>query len=490
MRNAIQLITYVDRLGCKNVQDLQVLLDTELKGLFAGVHILPFYYPIDGEDAGFDPIDHSIVDPRLGDWSDVRSLSQSVEIMADLIVNHVSAQSAQFTDFQTKGEQSEFASMFLTYDKVFPQGATEQELIRIYRPRPGFSFTPMAIGGSAKKLIWTTFTSNQVDIDVSSVPGKAYLEHILDTFAKAGITMIRLDAVGYAIKKRGTSCFMIEDTFDFIALLAEKANRKGMEVLVEIHSYYQTQIEIAQKVGYVYDFALPVLVLDTLFNGNARNLKKWLRISPRNAFTVLDTHDGIGVIDVASEDGKPGLIEDEVLERIVDQIHENSEGRSLKATGAAASNLDLYQVNCTYFEALGSDQLSYLMARAIQFFVPGIPQVYYVGLFGDDNDMDLLEQTNVGRDINRHYYSREEIREKLRTPMIQKLQELMILRNNHPAFQGDFHLVDSMDSTLIIRWTNEAMEAQLSLDLKKRGIQITFSEFEGNTSIAFDTFRV
>lgn len=485
MKNQIQLITYVDRIGCQNIQELKELMDTDLQGLFGGVHILPFFYPIDGEDAGFDPIDHTIVDPRLGDWTHVKALSESVEIMADLIVNHVSAKSERFQDYQSKGAQSEHASMFLTYDKVFPDGASEEELVQIYRPRPGFSFTKMTIAGK-KKLIWTTFTSNQIDIDVYSEAGNGYLEQILDTFQSAGITMIRLDAAGYAIKKRGTTCFMIEETYDFIAALAEKAKQRGITVLVEIHSYYQTQIEIAKRVGYVYDFALPVLVFDTLFNKDASNLKKWLKVSPRNAFTVLDTHDGIGIVDVASEDGKPGLIPDEVLDQIVNRMHDNSEGRSRKATGAAASNLDLYQVNCTYFEALGKNELHYLMARAIQFFVPGIPQVYYVGLFGDDNDMELLAKTNVGRDINRHYYSRTEIKEKLTTPLLQQLKKLMLFRNHHPAFQGDFHLLESEGSQLQIKWVNGAEWASLHLDLSAEELSIQHSEWEGGNELVIN----
>jgi sucrose phosphorylase len=489
MKNKIQLITYVDRIGCKNITELKSMVDNNLHGLFGGIHILPFFYPFDGEDAGFDPIDHTIVDPRLGEWADIKELSRAIDIMADMIVNHVSAQSTQFLDYKEKGDQSEHASMFLTYDKVFPDGALENELVNIYRPRPGFSFTPIEIGGEGRKLIWTTFTSNQVDIDVNSRVGKDYLFRILDTFHKCGIKIIRLDAAGYAIKKKGTSCFMIDETFKFISWLSEEARKYGIDVLVEIHSYYKTQIEIAGKVGFVYDFALPVLVLDTLFNKNCLNLKKWLEISPRNAFTVLDTHDGIGVIDVASENGSPGLISDEVLDKIVDRIHKNSEGRSLKATGAAASNLDLYQVNCTYFEALGKDELSYLIARAIQFFVPGIPQVYYVGLFGDDNDMELLSKTNVGRDINRHYYSKEEIRLKLETPMIRKLKELMIFRNNHPAFEGDFKIMDSSENILNLVWTKEDNLAQLYVDLSANEMHIDFTKHNGESSITFERFN-
>lgn len=476
MKNQIQLITYVHRIGCKNIDDLNSLLNKELKGLFGGVHILPFFYPIDGEDAGFDPIDHKKVDPRLGDWGNVKKLSDSVAVMADLIVNHMSADSVEFKDFLEKGDQSDHASLFLTFDKVFSKGAREKVLLNIYRPRPGFPFTKFKFADGSLKLIWTTFTQNQIDIDVFSEGGIRYLETILEIYEKAGITMIRLDAAGYAIKKAGTSCFMIPETFDFIDTLTKKAHGHGIEVLVEIHSFHKTQIEIAKKVDYVYDFALPVLVLDTLFNSNSENLVNWLNIAPRNVVTVLDTHDGIGIVDVASEGDENGLISDTVLDSIVNKMHANSEGRSLKATGSAASNLDLYQVNCTYFEALGKDEKAYLMARAIQFFVPGIPQVYYVGLFGDDNDMDLLAKTNVGRDINRHYYSKEEILKKTAGPMFEQLSELMKFRNTHKAFDGDFELAQTPNNQLEIKWIYGTEWAKLVIKLEDRNLEITGTE--------------
>lgn len=476
MKNQVQLITYVDRLGCKGLQDLKDLFQNQLKGLFGGVHILPFYYPIDGEDAGFDPINHQQVDPRLGNWNDLKALSEEVEIMADLIVNHVSAQSAAFQDYLKNGAASEHASLFLSFDRVFPNGAKESDILAIYRPRPNLPFTNFKLSDGTNKLIWTTFTSNQIDIDVKSGAGQRYLEGILDIFQQGGIKMIRLDAAGYAIKKQGTSCFMIEETFEFIGELSQKAKARGIEVLVEIHSYYQTQIEIAKRVDYVYDFALPVLVLDTLFNKNTHSLKKWLAISPRNAITVLDTHDGIGIVDVGSENGKPGLIEDAILDNIVEKMHSNSQGESLKATGTAASNLDLYQVNCTYFAALGKDENAYLMARAIQFFVPGIPQVYYVGLFAGENDMELLAKTKVGRDINRHYYTKQEVKDHLERPLIQALKNLMLLRNNHPAFNGSFNLLETSSHVLHIEWINKEHKAVLWIDLSSMTMNISFSE--------------
>ena len=120
-----------------------------------------------------------------------------------------------------------------------------------------------------ERLLWTTFTPEQIDIDVRSSAGRAYLEQILTQFQAAGIRAIRLDAAGYAIKKPGTTCFMIPETFDFIAGLTAQAHALGIEVLVEIHTHYQDQIDIAQQVDWVYDFALPPLVLHALYTRNA-----------------------------------------------------------------------------------------------------------------------------------------------------------------------------------------------------------------------------
>lgn len=488
MKNSVQLITYVDRLSGGGFAELKALIDGPLTGLFGTVHALPFFTPYDGADAGFDPVDHTEVDPRLGGWGEVRALAGSVDVMADLIVNHVSAQSAGFADFLDKGEKSAFADLFLTYGKVFPEGASEADLLAIYRPRPGLPFTQVALKDGSKRLIWTTFTANQIDIDVTSARGEAYLDSILDRFAASGIGQIRLDAAGYAIKKPGTSCFMIPETYAFLEALSAKAEARGMEVLVEIHSYYRDQIEIAHKVGRVYDFALPPLVLHALFTGAAGPLADWLKISPRNAVTVLDTHDGIGVIDVgAHADGRPGLLPPAAINALVETMHERS-GGSRQATGAAASNLDLYQVNSTYFDALGRREDEYLIARAVQFFAPGVPQVYYVGLLGGTNDMELLTRTNVGRDINRHYYMPGEVEAALATPMVRALTDLIRFRNTHPAFGGDFSLEQPSDSVLHLRWQAGGDWAVLDVDFARMMAKISHSSPEGDTHFAVTVY--
>src|SRR5579862_7665077 len=133
MKNQVQLIAYVDRFSGGGLAEFQDLLEGPFAGLFGGIHLLPFFWPIDGADAGFDPIDHAKVDPRLGSWDDVRSLSRQAAIMADLIVNHISSHSPQYLDFHARGDRSLYAEMFHTYGRVFPDGASEEDLLRIYR---------------------------------------------------------------------------------------------------------------------------------------------------------------------------------------------------------------------------------------------------------------------------------------------------------------------------------------------------------------------
>ncbi len=471
LRNQPQLITYVDRLA-GDLAGLGELLRRDLAGAFGGVHLLPFFYPIDGADAGFDPIDHLTVDARLGGWDDVRRIGADFDVMADLIVNHVSSSSAEFVDWCERGEASPHDGMFLTYDRVFPDGASAAELAAIYRPRPGLPFTPYRVGG-VERRVWTTFTADQIDIDVHHHAAWSYLLSVLDRFAAANVKLVRLDAVGYAIKKPGTSSFMLPETLSFISLLREECHRRGMRMLVEIHSHFRTQLDIAAQVDLVYDFALPPLVLHAIHAADARPLEHWLRVRPTNCVTVLDTHDGIGVIDVAPAGDEPGLLAPDQVDQLVESIHSASEGRSRHATGAAASNLDLYQVNCTFFEALASDDDAHVLARLIQVLVPGIPQVYYAGLLAAPNDVALLERTGIGRNINRPYYDRASLPEQLDRPIVAATLQLLRWRAaESELFDGEFLLLPSPPDRLVSRWSSGDRTLEARIDLSARTFEL------------------
>lgn len=467
MRNGVQLITYADRFGGGDLSTIRELLAAPFAGVFTGVHLLPFYTPYDGTDAGFDPIDHRSVDTRLGDWETIREIAATHDVTADLIVNHISIESAQFTDYARNGAESDYAGMFLDYDSVFPDGATERDLLAIYRPRPGLPFSVVDMADGSQRLIWTTFTPHQVDLDVTHPKTREYLVQVLDLLTAAGVRQVRLDAIGYSIKTPGASCFMTPDTYRFIEDIGTEVRARGMQSLLEIHSHHTDQVSAAAAADRVYDFCLPPLVLHALYTGSALPLRRWLEMSPRNVITVLDTHDGIGVIDVGPAGNRPGLLSPSQIDELIEGIHQASNGESRAATGAMASNLDLYQVNCSYFSALGCDDNRYLIARLIQFLCPGIPQVYYAGLLAAANDTALLNKTGVGRDINRPYYDRQQIDTELERPVVRHLLALARFRNTHPAFDGEFRLGAGEAHELRLGWETERESVEARIDLAR-----------------------
>jgi sucrose phosphorylase len=232
----------------------------------------------------------------------------------------------------------------------------------------------------------------------------------------------------------------------------------------------------------VYDFALPPLVLHTLYTRDVTHLTRWLGVRPHNAVTVLDTHDGIGVSDVdgARRPGEPpGLLPRADIERLVATIHERSRGESRRASGGAASNVDDDQINCTFYDALGRRDAEYLVARAIQCCIPGVPQIYYVGLLAGSNDLNLLRRTGVGRDINRHHYTTDELQRELRRPVVGALLALLQIRNSHPAFDGHFRMPPSRADALALEWTSGSGFARLDVDLTRMRASLTCSSAAG-----------
>lgn len=78
--------------------------------------------------------------------------------------------------------------------------------------------------------------------------------------------------------------------------------------------------------------------MQALYDGDANNLKAWMLKCPRNQITTLDTHDGIGVVDVAD------LMTQEQIDRTKDNIFKRGANANMRYNSAQYGNLDIYQV--------------------------------------------------------------------------------------------------------------------------------------------------
>ncbi|AOY56564.1 alpha-amylase family glycosyl hydrolase [Candidatus Rhodoluna planktonica] len=453
------ILVYAERVG-GNLGEIEKLLHGPLSD-FDGIHVLPFFHPYDGDDAGFDPIDHKIVDPRLGTWADFKRISETHELTADLIVNHASNLSPEFLDWQAKGAASDYDGLFLTFDVVFPNGATEEGITSFYRPRPGMPFTAYEVDGK-RRLVWTTFMPSQVDIDIKHPQGQAYLRSVLDALASGGVKVVRLDAVGYAVKTPGTDSFMTAETLKFVEEITELIHSYGMRVLVEVHAHYTQQLDIAPLVDLIYDFQTAPLLLHSYFTGSVDRLDKWFAIRPNNCLNVLDTHDGYGVIDGGPIGERPGLITQDEMANIFRVAEKNTNGHSAVASVIPQWFSLPHQINATLPNIVANDT-AYVGMRAVQFFLPGEPQVYYVGLFNGMDDQELFRQTGQGRDVNRHNYTPAEISAALQQPVTQAIIALARVRKAK-AFGGSFDWQVTGDSSIMLKWTNGSDTASLEIN--------------------------
>ena len=446
-----QLLTYPDSLG-GDLRALGDLLDGALAGVFHGVHVLP-PFPSSG-DRGFAPLTYDRIDPRFGTWEDIGRIASGHDVLLDLMINHISRQSEEFQDFQRHGRASAFADLFITIDKIWPDGRpAPADVAQIFLRKPDAPFSDVIIGDTGhQERVWTSFGSadwsEQIDLDVTSPATRSLITRWLRQFAERGVRIVRLDAVGYVIKKPGTTCFMVEpEIYEFLGWVADVADSFGLAVLPEVHDVYATHERLSAHGFWTYDFVLPGLLLNAFETGQTERLAEHLARSPDRQFTNLDCHDGIPV-----RPDLDGILTPAEMAALAEHIRGQEGNVNRILSEAHAETGDVHQLNCTYYSALGEDDERYVAARAIQLFARGVPQIYYVGLLAGVNDTVAVERTGEGRAINRHNFTATEIHGALDRAVVARVIDLVRLRNTHPAFDGDLSVEADTNRAIRLQW--------------------------------------
>ena len=524
MENGPMLNLYPDSLG----GDLEAVADLfERDGFadaFSSIYILPSIYHSD-LDRGFSVIDYDLEEAFHSEKALLRLGRQNIDLKLDFVLNHASVQSPQFQDLLENGSRSEYRDFFIDWNAFWENCGemTEDGYIQpaqkyldpMFFRKPGLPLLMVEMADGSRIPYWNTFYQEirdtddyhtrylgQMDLNIKSEKVWDFYRETIKKLAGYGAKIIRLDAFAYAPKAPGRANFLNEpETWEFLEQIHKLAKPYGIRLLPEIHAgYKEKKYELIAQKGYLtYDFFLPGLILDALYRGDGTYLEQWAKEQIKeNIHTVnmLGCHDGIPVLDLA------GLLPDDRIEDLI---------RLLVDRGGFVKDLHgnkkmYYQVNTTYYNALGENEQALLLARALQIFMPGKPQVWYLDLFAGSNDYEAVKRAGAGghKEINRTNFTQKDIESGLKKEVVKKQLEMLKFRKEFPAFGFDAEMEirtkpaaqisaqaenalhfakipdDQMYNRIYITWKKDGYLARLSADLKAHTYRIEALDPSGN----------
>ena len=323
----------------------------------------------------------------------------------------------------------------------------------------------------------------QMDVNAASPLVWDFYEETLKKLNGYGCNILRLDAFAYLHKQVGESNFFNKPgTWEYLERIKKIAQQNNLMLLPEIHAEYGLHLhdEVANEGYYIYDFFLPGLTIHTIENKTSKALLSWAKeIIAKGYKTVnmLGCHDGIPVLDLKGKEVNgvynKGLLEDAEIESIMNKIMERG-GRVKNLYDPSGNKISYYQINATFFSALGEDEQKLLLARAIQMFMPGIPQVWYLDIFAGKNNYEAADNGGSAghKEINRTSLIMKDIAQGLKTEVVKKQLEIMHLRNTSNAFSGHIEINDTVDAIIDVKWVNGTTVAHLKANLETNSFTI------------------
>lgn len=439
-RDAV-LITYGNTFSAPGevpLRTLERVVDRLLGEQVSMVHVLPFS-PFSSDD-GFSVIDPWEIDPDLGTWADLEHLARQQGLMADLVVNHLSASSPWFERFRQGVEPGR--SWFVTADPT-------DDLSAVVRPRQHDLLRPIETADGVRH-VWCTFSHDQIDVDVQNPDVLVELIALVGQLVATGARFVRLDAIAFLWKEVGTSCIHLPQTHEFVKLLNTLLAVAAPEVVV----LTETNVAHVENLSYLgdgdeahmaYNFSLPPLTVMAMLDGDATPLVRWLgdlEATPPGTtlLSFLACHDGIGVRPLN------GLVPDEDVDRLAAAIVERGGEVSMAATPSGPRP---YELNTTMWSALADvdgdaelDLARFLAAHTLMLSVRGVPALYVHSVLGSPNFEELRTATGRARSLNRGRLTEAEVdtilaEDEIRAAVVSGIRARLRARQGHPAFHPE-----------------------------------------------------
>jgi len=512
--NGVMLNAYPDSIGKKLSDTISILERPEFKDVFSLFYVLPTFFNSD-LDRGFSIIDYNL-NKDLVSENDLKTLEKlKIQLKFDIVLNHLSVASPQFKNLLKHADQSKYKDFFINWNSFWEGNGTmgddgiiipKKEFIeKLFMRKSGLPILKVPFPDGTEQPYWNTFYQKvnedntflgQMDVNAKSELVWEFYKETLQKVKSFGCTILRLDAFAYLHKEVGQSNFFNKPgTWQYLERIKQIADKNDLTLLPEIHAEYGLHLhdEVAKEGYRIYDFFLPGLTIHTIENRNSKALIKWAKeIISKGYKTVnmLGCHDGIPVLDLKGKTVNgtynKGLLEDDEIEAIMNIIIERG-GRVKNLYDPEGNKISYYQVNATFFSALGEDEKKLLLARAIQIFMPGIPQVWYLDVFAGKNDYEAADTGGSAghKEINRTNLTMDNVKERLKTKVVLNQLELLRFRNTSKAFSGSVRINETSDNIIDIKWINSNEFAHLVANLKTYNFTINYSEAGEPKSFSF-----
>ncbi|MGL6337994.1 MAG: sugar phosphorylase, partial [Waterburya sp.] len=459
-QNEVVMITYGYSINIADEKPLVTLnrFLAKLQDTITGVHILPFC-PYSSDD-GFAIIDYLQIDPALGDWQDVEAIANQFDLMADLVINHVSSKHIWFEQF--KQGKKPGCDYFIEAD-------SDADFSAVVRPRSNPLLLEVETA-QGKKHVWTTFSADQIDLNFANPDVLMEVLKIILFYVQKGVKYIRLDSIGFLWKSLGTSCIHLPQTHAIIKLFREITQMLDPEILI----ITETNVPNHENLSYfgnrdeahlIYNFSLPPLMLNALLQGKSDHLKAWIMSMPSAPIgcaylNFTASHDGIGLRPTE------GLLSEDEHQTMLETMEKF--GGKISMRDKPDGTQSPYEINITWFDAMkgtakGEDEWQierFLCSQTIMMALAGVPAFYIHSLLATANDYVELDQTKQNRSINRYKWNYEELEEKLNDPdtlqsiAMKEISRLIQIRRRQPAFHPNAtqYTLHPMNNALFSFW--------------------------------------